>query len=103
MIGRATAVKLAKQDFDILIHTGGKSLAEAKKTSEMISALSKKCEIVTGDLTDLKTIESIKNKAHEMGNPLVQHAPNQRSKQKRKRHLQRSKHWNTQHSEQSRL
>ena len=71
MIGRATAVKLAKQDFDILIHTGGKSLEEAKKTSEMISALSKKCEIVTGDLTDLKTIESIKNKAHEMGNSLV--------------------------------
>ena len=71
MIGRATAVKLAKQDFDILIHTGGKSLEEAKKTSEMISTLSKKCEIVTGDLTDLKTIESIKNKAHEMGNPLV--------------------------------
>ena len=71
MIGRATALKLAKQDFDILIHTGGKSLEEAKKTSEMITALSKKCEIVTGDLTDLKTIESIKNKAHEMGNPLV--------------------------------
>jgi len=71
MIGRATAVKLAKQDFDILIHTGGKSLEEAKKTSEMIFALSKKCEIVTGDLTDLKTIESIKNKAYEMGNPLI--------------------------------
>ena len=71
MIGRATALKLAKQDFDILIHTGGKSLEEAKKTSEMIGALSKKCEIVTGDLGDLKTIESIKNKAHEMGEPLV--------------------------------
>ena len=41
MIGRATAVKLAKQDFDILIHTGGKSLEEAKKTSEMISELDK--------------------------------------------------------------
>ena len=37
----------------------------------MISDLSKNCEIVTCDLTDLKTIESIKNKAHEMVNPLV--------------------------------
>jgi NAD(P)-dependent dehydrogenase (short-subunit alcohol dehydrogenase family) len=50
MIGRATAAKLAKQGYDILIHTGGKSLEEAKKTSEMVIKLTKKCEIVTGDL-----------------------------------------------------
>jgi len=31
MIGRATAIKLAQQGFDILIHTGGKSIEEAKK------------------------------------------------------------------------
>jgi NAD(P)-dependent dehydrogenase (short-subunit alcohol dehydrogenase family) len=31
MIGRATALKLAKQGYDILIHTGGKSLDEAKQ------------------------------------------------------------------------
>ena len=31
-IGRATAKKLAEQGFNILIHTGGKSIEEAKKT-----------------------------------------------------------------------
>jgi len=30
-IGRATAKKLADQGFNILIHTGGKSIDEAKK------------------------------------------------------------------------
>ncbi len=30
-IGRATAKKLADQGFNILIHTGGKSIEEAKK------------------------------------------------------------------------
>lgn len=63
MIGRATALKLAKQGYDILIHTGGKSLDEAKKTSELVNQLSQKCELVTGDLSDLKTIQAIKDKA----------------------------------------
>ena len=71
MIGRATAAKLAKQGYDILIHTGGKSLEEAKKTSEMVIKLTKKCEIVTGDLSDLNTIQAIKDKANEMGDTLI--------------------------------
>lgn len=71
MIGRATSIKLANQGYDILIHTGGKSLDEAKKTSAMVKKLSKKCEIVTGDLSDLNTIQSIKNKANEMGDALI--------------------------------
>ncbi len=71
MIGRATALKLAKQGYDILIHTGGKSLDEAKKTSELVNQLSQKCELVTGDLSDLKTIQAIKNKANAMGDTLV--------------------------------
>ena len=71
MIGRATAIKLAKQGFDILIHTGGKSIEEAKKTAELVQQLSKKCEIVTGDLSDLKTIELIKDKANSMGDVLI--------------------------------
>lgn len=71
MIGRATSIKLANQGYDILIHTGGKSLEEAKKTSAMVKKLSKKCEIVTGDLSDLNTIQSIKNKANEMGDALI--------------------------------
>ena len=71
MIGRATATKLAKQGFDILIHTGGKSINEANKTAELVQQISKKCEIVTGDLSDLKTIQLIKDKANSMGDVLV--------------------------------
>lgn len=71
MIGRATAIKLAQQGFDILIHTGGKSIEEAKKTSQQITDLSQKCEIVVGDLSELKTINSIKEKADEMGDALI--------------------------------
>ena len=35
-IGRATAKKLADQGFNILIHTGGKSIDEAKKTVAIV-------------------------------------------------------------------
>ena len=71
MIERAPAIKLEKRGFDILIHRGGKSIEEAKKTAELVQQLSKKCEIVTGDLSDLKTIELIKDKANSMGDVLI--------------------------------
>ena len=35
-IGRSTAKKLANQGFNVLIHTGGKSIDEAKKTVELV-------------------------------------------------------------------
>ena len=48
-----------------------KSINEANKTAELVQQLSKKCEIVTGDLSDLKTIQLIKDKANSMGDVLV--------------------------------
>ena len=35
-IGRSTAIKLAEQGFNILIHTGGKSIEEAKDTIKLL-------------------------------------------------------------------
>ena len=39
-IGRSTAKKLADQGFNILIHTGGKSIDEAEKTVAIVKDLS---------------------------------------------------------------
>ena len=39
-IGRSTAIKLAEQGFNILIHTGGKSIEEAKDTIKLLEKLS---------------------------------------------------------------
>ena len=54
-IGRSTAKKLAYQGFNVLIHTGGKSIDEAKKTVELVKGYSVKSDVVDGDLEDLKT------------------------------------------------
>ena len=70
-IGRATAKKLAEQGFNILIHTGGKSLEEAKKTVEMVEKYSVKSAYVVGDLENLQTIDTIKNAALKLGTPSV--------------------------------
>ena len=39
-IGRSTAIKLAEQGFNILIHTGGKSIEEAKDTIKLLEKFS---------------------------------------------------------------
>ena len=62
-IGRATAKKLAEQGFNILIHTGGKSIEEAKKTVEIVKEYGVKSNFVVGDLVDLTTINKIKEAA----------------------------------------
>ena len=49
-IGRSTAKKLANQGFNVLIHTGGKSIDEAKKTVELVKGYSVKSDVVDGDL-----------------------------------------------------
>ena len=70
-IGRATAKKLAHQGFNILIHTGGKSIYEAKETVKIVKKLSVKSDMVYGDLYDLKTITKIKEAAQKLGVPSV--------------------------------
>ena len=70
-IGRSTAKKLADQGFNILIHTGGKSLEEAKKTVEIVKEYSVKSDVVDGDLEDLKTIDKIKDAAQKLGTPSI--------------------------------
>ena len=68
-IGRSTAKKLADQGFNVLIHTGGKSIDEAKKTAELVKGCSVKSDVVDGDLEDLKTIDKIKDAAQKVGTP----------------------------------
>ena len=70
-IGRSTAKKLADQGFNILIHTGGKSIDEAKKTVELVKGYSVKSDVVDGDLEDLKTIDKIKDTAQKLGTPSI--------------------------------
>lgn len=70
-IGRATAKKLADQGFNILIHTGGKSVDEAKKTVAIVKEYSVQSDFVEGDLTDLTTIDKIKTAAERLGKPSV--------------------------------
>ena len=70
-IGRSTAKKLADQGFNILIHTGGKSIEEAKKTVEIVKEYSVKSDVVDGDLEDLNTIGKIKDAAQKLGTPSI--------------------------------
>ena len=70
-IGRATARKLADQGFNILIHTGGKSIDEAKKTVAIVKEHGVQSDFVEGDLTDIKTIDKIKTAAEKLGTPSV--------------------------------
>jgi 3-oxoacyl-[acyl-carrier protein] reductase len=70
-IGRATAKKLADQGFNILIHTGGKSIDEAKKTVAIVKEHGVQSDFVEGDLTDIKIIDKIKTAAEKLGTPSV--------------------------------
>lgn len=70
-IGRSTAKKLADQGFNILIHTGGKSVEEAKKTVAIVKEYGVQSDFVDGDLVDIKTIDKIKNSAEKLGTPSV--------------------------------
>ena len=70
-IGRATAKKLAEQGFNILIHTGGKSIEEAKKTVEIVKEYGVKSNFVDGDLLNLTTINKIKEATIKLGTPSV--------------------------------
>ena len=49
-IGRSTALKLAEQGFNILIHTGGKSINDAKETIKLIKKFEVKAGHVQGCL-----------------------------------------------------
>ena len=70
-IGRSTAIKLAEQGFNILIHTGGKSIEEAKDTIKLLEKFKIKSNCVTGDLANLETINIIKDAALKLGTPSV--------------------------------
>ena len=70
-IGRATAKKLADQGFNILIHTGGKSVDEAKKTVAIVKECGVQSDFIDGDLADIKTIDKIKSAAEKIGTPSV--------------------------------
>jgi len=70
-IGRSTAIRLAEQGFNILIHTGGKSIEEAKDTIKLLEKFKIKSNYVTGDLANLETINIIKDAALKLGTPSV--------------------------------
>ena len=70
-IGRSTSIKLAEQGFNILIHTGGKSIEEAKYTIKLLEKFKIKSNYVTGDLANLETINIIKDAALKLGTPSV--------------------------------
>ena len=56
-IGRSTALKLAEQGFNILIHTGGKSIDDAKTTVKLVKEFKVQSNYVKGDLANIKTIK----------------------------------------------
>ena len=70
-IGRATAKKLAAQGFNILIHTGGKSVEDAKKTVEMLKSYNVNSNYIVGDLVEIETIDKIKLAAESLGIPSI--------------------------------
>ena len=70
-IGRSTAKKLADQGFNILIHTGGKSIDEAEKTVAIVKDYGVQSDFIDGDLADIKTIDKIKSAAEKLGTPSV--------------------------------
>ena len=70
-IGRSTALKLAEQGFNILIHTGGKSISDAKTTVKLVKEFKIKASYVQGDLANIKTIKKIKTAALQLGVPSV--------------------------------
>ena len=70
-IGRSTALKLAEQGFNILIHTGGKSVDEAKTTVKRVKEFKVKAQYVLGDLANTKTIKKIKMAAEKLGVPSI--------------------------------
>ena len=70
-IGRSTALKLAEQGFNILIHTGGKSVNEAKTTVKLVKEFKVKSQYVMGDLANTKTIKKIKIAAEKLGVPSI--------------------------------
>ena len=70
-IGRSTSIKLAEQGFNILIHTGGKRIEEAKDTIKLLEKFKIKSNYVTGDLANLETINVIKDAALKLGTPSV--------------------------------
>lgn len=70
-IGRSTAKKLADQGFNILIHTGGKSIDEAEKTVAIVKDYGVQSDFIDGDLVDIKTIDKIKSAAEKLGTPSV--------------------------------
>ena len=59
-IGRSTALKLAEQGFNILIHTGGKSVNEAKITVKLVKKFKVKAHYVMGDLANTKLLKKLK-------------------------------------------
>ena len=70
-IGRSTALKLAEQGFNILIHTGGKSIDDAKTTVKLVKEFKVQSNYVKGDLANIKTIKKIKTSAEQLGVPSV--------------------------------
>ena len=70
-IGRSTALKLAAQGFNILIHTGGKSISDAKTTVKLVKEFKIKASYVQGDLANIKPIKKIKTAALQLGVPSV--------------------------------
>ena len=70
-IGRSTAIKLAEQGFNILVHTGGKSVSDAKITVKLIKKYRVKSSYVSGDLNNIKTIKKIKIAAEKLGIPSI--------------------------------
>ena len=70
-IGRSTALKLAEQGFNILVHTGGKSIKDAKTTVKLVKEFKVQSNYVQGDLANIKTIKKIKTSAEQLGVPSV--------------------------------
>jgi NAD(P)-dependent dehydrogenase (short-subunit alcohol dehydrogenase family) len=68
-IGRALALRLAREGFDVALHYRG-SAAEAEATAAAIRALGRRCQLVPADLERLSEVETIVPRATAALGPL---------------------------------
>lgn len=68
-IGRALALRLAREGFDVALHYRG-SAAEAEATAAAIRALGRRCQLVPADLERLTEVETIVPRATAALGPL---------------------------------
>lgn len=69
-IGRASALALARLDFDVVVHSGSDE-ASARQTAALVEAEGARASVVLGDLTDPETAANLAKAAGDLGRAAV--------------------------------